>query len=214
MSLRIVTFLGVLLLSHGLWAQVLCSKAFTPPYHKGTVAQRTSEEVRQYLGQGDEGGTVHRVIDLKTGRSYLEKTFYSDKGTGLKHDVAALKVLKELSPNDPLIKILEPIKQEGDNTLHFPDVKGFALDKLPWRKKREELTKEFQYWAFKMMDKADENPHFSKNLLLIDSIWLSYEVPPSRRAEFGGLEKVDIMLKPDNVIVDSYTGSLVIFDPF
>ena len=189
-----------------------CTEAFKAHYHEGQAQKsRVLWDVFR-LGAGEMGGTVRRIINKKTKASELEKDYYTPDS--LFNDVIALKILKELVGGDFRVKVLQPLKVIRDEKLHFPDVKGYALDKVPSEVLKERLTKEFKYWAHKVFDRAKLREDMETNMLGGNEFWMSYTVPEGKLADFHGMRVIDILLKPDNIIVDSQTHQMFLFDPY
>ncbi|MCJ8275558.1 MAG: hypothetical protein HRT44_02400 [Bdellovibrionales bacterium] len=213
MLFQSLILLFTLISSGNAFAQTQCREVFEVKYFKGSIipAQGGSRIVH-YLGHGHMGGKVFRIFDPVTGLTTLHKEYYDT--ASMRNDRAALKLLKEQLGSDPNILILEPIRQEGKKTLVFPDVRGFALDKYPNRAMRERLTEEFGEWGLQVEIRFEKDPNFHVDRHDREEISMEYYVPKAERPQFDGLKTIEIFLKPDNVIVDSFTGQMVIFDPY
>ncbi|MCJ8275560.1 MAG: hypothetical protein MJK18_01870 [Bdellovibrionales bacterium] len=193
------------------FSQPLCSKVFEVPYVKGILLKSSKVRDIYFIGEGLMGGKVFRIFDHRTGRSTLYKEYKTE--WALKNDIHALRLLKRLvSRHNNEVQINEPLKSLDGKTLEFPDVKGHTLFRHPDLKSSEIWNFEFVFWVAKIRAEA-ENQGFTIRPMGPDMLWMEFSVPKNRRAEFDGLEKINFFLKPDNVIVESFTGQMVIFDP-
>ncbi|MCJ8275559.1 MAG: hypothetical protein HRT44_02405 [Bdellovibrionales bacterium] len=207
---KILLILSTLFISDSSMAQSQCSSVFAVNYLRGRLVSQNAKEEVYYVGSGIAGGSVYRIVNRETGESHLRKHY--KKGPSLLNDIHALRLLAELSNGDPIVQINQPLERISNRRLAFPDVRGYNLEAHPNQSRVANEIRWFQYWALKVKDAAAERG-YEVNSLDIKNVWIYYQVPASSRAEFDGLETVTIFLRPNNVILDSFTGQLVLFDP-
>ncbi len=152
------------------------------------------------------GGRVYRVIDLESGRTWLRKDYFDE--SSLQNDVIALNLFKDRIPEDAPVKVYRP-HTVSESSLTFPDVKGYPLDKVPNRRLRKKLNAEFLKWADSFTQKLQDVPGFT----------VSHYLENVYGIEFHGIvdgeeRSIDLMLKPDNIIYDTTTEQMILFDPF
>jgi hypothetical protein len=188
-------------------AQDLCREILFNEYFQGVpVKTRLKSQSLWFLGAGEMGGRVYRVLNLESGQTWLRKDYFDE--SSLENDVAALNLFQERIPKNAPVKVYLP-HTVSESSLTFSDVKGYPLDKIPNRRLRKKLNAEFLKWADLFTQKLQDVPGFTVSHYLEDVYGIEFQ------GIIDGEERsIDLMLKPDNIIYDTTTEQMILFDPF
>lgn len=180
---------------------------------------------RAYLGSGPMGGIVTRVTDPQTGESWVEKDFHETEM--FLNDRLAFAITYMAFMEDPhafyeVVQVLEV--DELNERMKLEWVQGEPLDKRTrwWRDAplSEEnlallqLYKGFVKYYVEVMDRFLAETDLNIKLQNRDvsemdaSYWLEYDLGD------GVTAQVDLMIKPDNIVIRDWPRQMVLIDPF
>lgn len=163
------------------------------------------------LGQGMMGGSVYRVIPSNGKPSYVLKQ-YRGEYMRTRDELAFAKLNEKIQPQ----KEIEIVRPEilGKTSMKLPNIEGENLQTALENpnlseSQKAQLTQAWNHFIEKASSTLSNDPHAAGPELLTHRALHSFS---ARFFENG--QHFNILLKPDNAIVETKTGRMFVVDPF
>ncbi len=158
---------------------------------------------------GEAMGEVFRVVQ-KDGEAYVIKKFGVDVFRD--SDLRSIEFIRNrLMDPDPRFGAVQALEGPSSTTLILDDVVGVPLSQLKGRVSAEKYSKIYgNYLEMLQMIANNAFTNISGATFLVEPTFGSGDL--MMKILFKGKE-YNILLKPDNVVVDSRTGKIIIIDP-
>jgi hypothetical protein len=163
------------------------------------------------LGRGLMGGSVYRVVPSNGKPAYVLKQ-YRGEYMRTRDELAFAKLNQQIPPQ----KEIEIVRPEilGKYSMKLPNIEGVNLQKAMEdpklsKSQKAQLTQAWNQFIKKASSTLSNDPHAASPELNTHRELHSFSV---RFSENG--QDFNVLLKPDNVIVETKTGRMYVVDPF